>query len=167
MNNEEVSQLEIPENPENLENPAEVKAPENVALGIVGALIGAAIGAACIILLSQLGYIASLSGVVLAFCTLKGYELLGKGISTKGIVICIVLMVITPFVADWIDWAIVVMQYYEGSAITFAEALLIVPLLMEDGSIAMSDYLTNLGMIYLFVALGAFYTVKSAFKKKK
>ena len=58
--------------------PAELKAPENVPMGLLGALVGAALGGASIILLSQLGYIASISGVILAFCTLKGYQLLGK-----------------------------------------------------------------------------------------
>ena len=58
--------------------PAEIKAPENVFLGLIGARVGARLGGASIILLSQLGYIASISGVILAFCTLKGYQLLGK-----------------------------------------------------------------------------------------
>ena len=57
----------------------EVRAPENVPMGMIGALLGAVLGGASIILFSQLGYIASISGVILAFCTLKGYELLGKG----------------------------------------------------------------------------------------
>ena len=56
----------------------EVKAPENMVLGILGAIVGALIGGASIIGLSQLGYIASISGLILAFCTLKGYELLSK-----------------------------------------------------------------------------------------
>jgi len=53
----------------------EVQKPENVIAGIVGALIGAAIGGAAIILLSQLGVVASFSGIILAICTMKGYEL--------------------------------------------------------------------------------------------
>ena len=43
---------------------------ENVALGIVGALIGALLGGASILLFSKLGYVASLSGVLIAFATL-------------------------------------------------------------------------------------------------
>ena len=158
MNYEEVKQDTMPD------YPAELKAPENVLLGFLGALIGAAIGAASIILLSQIGYVASISGVILAFCTLKGYELLGKGLSKKGIVICIILMAVTPFLADWIDWAIILMQSTEG-AITFGEAFAAIPLLLADGSIELMDYLSSLGMIYLFVILGGFYTVKKAVKQ--
>lgn len=39
---------------------------ENVIGGIVGALLGSLVGAACIILVSQLGYVAALSGIVMA-----------------------------------------------------------------------------------------------------
>ena len=62
-----------------------VEKKENVITGIVGALIGAAIGGASIVLLTQLGFIASISGLILAVCTLKGYELLGGKLSTKKI----------------------------------------------------------------------------------
>ena len=147
------------------ENPAEVPAPENTALGILGALVGALIGGASIVLLSMMGYVASLSGVVLAFCTLKGYELLGKVLSKKGIIICIVLMVLTPFVADWISWALVLMDAWADYGVPFTEAFATVPLLLMDGTIAMADYLKDLGMLYLFVVLGAFYTVRDALKK--
>lgn len=159
MHYEEMNPMEVQE------SPAEIKAPENVLLGIIGALIGAVIGGASIVLLSQLGYVAALSGAILAFCTFKGYELLAKGLSTKGIVICIVLMLLTPIIADWIDWAIVLMQSWADLSITFGEALILVPLMLADGTIAMGDYLKNLGMIYLFVVLGGFYTVRSVLKK--
>lgn len=147
------------------ENPAEIKAPENVFLGIIGALVGAAIGGASIVLLNRLGYVASLSGLLLAFCTMKGYELLAKSISKKGIVICVVLMLVTPFVADWIDWALIIMESWADMEIGFIDAVFAVPLLMEEGAIEMTDYFSNLGMIYLFAVLGGFYTVKNALKK--
>ena len=148
------------------ENPAEIAAPENMLLGIIGALVGAIIGGLSIVLLSQMGYVASISGVVLAFCTLKGYELLGKALSKKGIVICIILMVLTPFIADWICWALVVMEAWAEYGVTFTEAFVIVPLLLQDGTIALADYLKDLGMLYLFVVLGGFYTVRNALKSE-
>ena len=148
------------------ENPAEIAAPENILLGIIGALVGAIIGGLSIVLLSQMGYVASISGVVLAFCTLKGYELLGKALSKKGIVICIILMVLTPFIADWICWALVVMEAWADYGVTFTEAFVTVPLLLQDGTIAMADYLKDLGMLYLFVVLGGFYTVRNALKSE-
>ena len=55
--------------------------------GVVGALIGSLLGAASIILLSQLGYVAAISGVIMAVCALKGYELLGGKLTKKGVII--------------------------------------------------------------------------------
>ena len=143
----------------------EVKKQENVVAGFVGALIGALLGAASIILLSQLGYIASISGLILAVCTLKGYELLGGTLSKKGIVISIVLMLVTPYLADRIDWAIFLVQEWAEYNITIGEAFAVIPLLLEDGSIEIGEYIKNLLMIYGFVLLGAFSTLKNTLKR--
>ena len=145
--------------------PVEVKAPENVFLGLIGALIGAILGGASIILLSQLGYIASISGVILAFCTLMGYRLLGKQLSTKGIVICVILMLITPFAADWIDWAIYLMKDYPEYGLNLVQSCVLFGELMAEGYVDMFEYVKNLGMIYLFVALGAVGTLKKQIRK--
>ena len=140
---------------------------ENMVTGIVGALLGAALGGGCIILLSQLGYVAALSGLVLAVCTLKGYELLGGKLSKKGMVICIVLMLVTPYIADRLDWAIVLMNEWSEYGITLGEAFAIIPELVTEEAIEASAYYGNLAMIYLFVLLGAFSTVRGLIKKKK
>ena len=65
---------------------AEVK--EKVVGGILGAFLGTLIGAICIVLVNQFGYIASISGVVMGVCALKGYQILGKKMSLKGINMC-------------------------------------------------------------------------------
>lgn len=158
MENTYTGGMEMPGTPE-------VKPAENVVLGLVGALIGAAIGGASIIGLSQLGYIASVSGLILAFCTLKGYAILGKGMSAKGVILCALLMLVTPFVADYLDWGILVYKELGSYGFTFTECLQLIPEFMKDGTIAVADYFKNLGMIYLFVIMGGFYTIKNAFKK--
>ena len=138
---------------------------ENVVAGSIGALIGALLGAGCIILVSQLGYIASVSGLVLAVCTLKGYELLGGRLSGKGMIISILFMAITPYLADRIDWAILIMQELEAYKITFGEAFSAFPALLEDGSVEMGVYIKNLLMVYGFTLLGAFATLRNAFRR--
>ena len=145
--------------------PAEMPAPESFVLGLIGALVGAILGGASIILLSQIGYIASISGFILAVCTLKGYELLGKRLSGKGIVLCVLLMIVTPFVADWIDWAIYLMRDYPEYGLNIFDSCILVGELMAEGYVDMFEYFKNLGMIYLFVILGAFGTLKNVLKK--
>ncbi len=145
--------------------PVKKNKKENMVTGIVGAFIGALIGGGCIILLSQLGYIASVSGLILAVCTLKGYELLGGKLSIKGVLVCLVLMLATPYLADRIDWAILVMQEWADYGVTFGEAFSAIPELIADGAIKQGAYVKNLLMIYGFAVLGAFSTLKNAFKK--
>ncbi len=138
---------------------------EIVVAGLVGALLGALLGGGSIILLDQIGYVASISGLILAVCTLKGYELLAGKLSVKGVVISLVFVLLTPYVADRTCWAIFLTKEWEAYGITFAEGFALIPLLIEDGSIVLGDYLKNLLMIYGFAALGAFSTLRNAFKK--
>ena len=137
---------------------------ENVTGGVVGAFIGAVLGGASIVLLAQLGFVAAISGVILAFCTLKGYELLAGRLSTKGIIISIVLMLITPYLADRISWAIELMKVFGEYGLTFGDAFAAVPGLIEEGVIEMGAYLKSLLMVYGFTALGAYGSIKAAVK---
>ena len=140
---------------------------ENIITGIVGALLGAVIGGASIVLLTQLGIIASVSGLILAVCTLKGYELLGGKLSTAGILVSIFLMLITPYIADRFSWALVVQQAFSAEGVTFSEAFDAIPYLLENGGIDTGLYFKDLLMLYLFVILGAFSTLWRKIKKKK
>ena len=144
----------------------EVKPSENFFMGLIGALLGAVLGGASIILFGQMGYIAALSGLILAFCTIKGYQLLAGGMSTKGLIICAVLMLITPFVADWIDWGILILQSFPEYDLTIIDTVLAFPEFLKEDPELLGDYLKNLGMLYLFVVLGGFVTLKNAFKGK-
>lgn len=144
------------------QQPMQPEKRENVVTGVIGALIGALIGAASIILLSQLGYVAAISGLILAVCTLKGYELLGRKMSTKGLIICIVIMLVTPYIADRIDWAIVAAKEMPYSV---SEAFFKVPDWIDRGTIDSGDYYLNLAKIYGFVVLGGIGTVVG-WKKK-
>lgn len=148
-----------------VERNAVVAKPENVLTGVVGALIGAVLGGASIVLLSQLGFVASISGLILAVCTLKGYELLGGQLTKRGIIISCLLMAITPYIADRIDWAIVIAQAFADDGVTLGMAFAAVHEVIAESDM-LGDYFLSLGMIYLFVIIGAFGTLKGLFKKK-
>lgn len=137
---------------------------ENVLTGIVGALLGAAIGGIVIILLSQIGLVASISGLLLAVCTLKGYELLGRKLSIKGVIICLVLIIITPYLADRLDWAMILRDSWDNE-ITLAEAFIIVPEVIAMDAEIKAEYIKCLVLLYVFAAMGAFGTIRDLFKK--
>lgn len=134
----------------------EMTASENTLAGVVGALLGSVLGGAVIILLSRLGYVSALSGIVMAVCALKGYELLGKKMSVKGIVISCILMVAMTYVADRLDWAIIIAQELDTDVFTGFRA---VPLLLQEEVIESSVYFASLFQVYAFTLLGAIWQI--------
>ena len=142
----------------------EVKPSENFFMGLIGALGGAVIGAASIILLGQMGYVAAISGLILAFCTLKGYALLGKGMSTKGAILCVILMLVTPVAAYYLSSVISVYRELEPWGATFKDAWVLTAEALEYSDVR-SEFFKDLGMLYLFVVIGGISLIVNAFKK--
>lgn len=142
---------------------------ENIIGGIIGALLGSLLGVVCIVLMSQLGYVAALSGAVMALGVLKGYELLGGKMTKKGVVICIVVMLIMTYVGDRADWALLL--YREGggaeAGYNVFECYRIVPKALSAGLIETETYLFNIALIYVFVLLGAVPTIRNKVKEKQ
>ena len=145
-------------------NAQKARKKENVLGGIVGALLGSLLGVACIIILSQLGYVAALSGVVMAICTLKGYDLLGGKLTKKGVVICVVLMLIMTFIGDRADWALLIAREVD---VDFATAFRSIPILLEEELIVASSYWGNLVLLYLFLLVGAIPTILNTLKNER
>ena len=136
---------------------------ESIVMGIVGAFLGSLLGALCIIIVSQMGYVAALSGLVMAICTLKGYEMLGGKLTKKGIIIAILIMIVMTYAADRLDWAIVVAREFEEDLFISYQAI---PALIEAEIIETARYWGNLILVYLFLALGAVPTILAAFRQK-
>lgn len=147
--------------------PEVVEKKENVLIGLVGALIGAAIGGGSIVLLGRMGITASICGFILAVCTFKGYELLGGKLGKLGLLLCLVIIAVTPYIADRIDWAFVVLEAYGDMGVTFGQAFNAVPALVAEEAIDKGGYISNLLMLYLFTAIGGFSVIFSTFKGKK
>lgn len=137
---------------------------ENVAGGIVGAFLGTLAGVLCIIILSQLGYVAAFSGIVMAVCTLKGYELLGGKLTGKGVFLSAVMMLIMTFVGDRLDWAIAIARELDTDILT---AYQVIPAFLEEQVIDEGAYWTNVVLLYFFLLVGAVPTVVSILKNQK
>lgn len=157
--------------PEAVETPAAPEAPqlkpqkpENVIAGMVGAIVGALIGGASIVLLDQVGFVASISGFLIAFLSLKGYEWLGGRLTKKGIVASIVLCVIMPLLSYFMSIAIYWTQ--DEPMLTLGQSFAAVLI-----SATYLDFWKEIGlsvlMLYGFTALGAYSTITAAFKKNK
>ena len=152
--------------------PETKKEPENVLLGTLGAVIGSIAGGLLIIILSRVGFVAAISGFVMAFATIGLYQKFAKGLSTKGIIICIVVMVLMTLLAENIADSIQVMNEANaelkvyGQQVDFGYIFFNFYDLIAQGAIKGDVYAGSLGLTYLFTALGAFSIIKSSFSNR-
>ena len=146
----------------------QAETPENIGRGILGAVIGGVIGAAVIVLIGQLGYVAALSGAIMAVGVLKGYEMLGGKLTKKGIVISCVIMLVMTYIGDKLDWAIVLLTEGGGADAGFNlfECYRLIPLMISEGVIEMTSFVADLVLIYLFLLLGAVPAILSKVREK-
>ena len=105
--------------------------------------------------------VAALSGVVMAVCTLKGYEIGSGKLSKRGIVISVILMLVMTYVGDRLDWAIMIARELE---VDIATGYRYFPLLLSEDIIDFGSYAANLVLVYAFLLLGAIPTIRNANK---
>ncbi len=141
---------------------------ENLLAGLVGAFFGSLLGVACILIFSQLGRVAAISGVVMACCTLKGYEMLAGKLTKKGILASILLILFMVYIGDRLDWTIfIVREVGSDWGIGFVDAFRYVPEFLADGVIESGSYWGNLVLLYLFTLGGAIPMIVSMVKENK
>lgn len=141
----------------------------NIVGGIIGAVLGSLIGVACIVILGMLGYVAALSGIVMAFCTLKGFDKLGGKLTVVGIVISCVIMVGMTYFGNRLDWAIEIsnaMQEYYDYEVSIFQAFQAVPTLVAELD-GMGDYIASFLQQLLFVVVGAIPTIISISREQR
>ena len=130
---------------------------ENVIGGIVGAVLGSLLGVLCMVVLAQMQYVASISGVVLAICALKGYEILGGKLTRRGVVISVIVMIVMTYAGNQIECGIAIARAYGEDIFT---GIRNVSNLRRAGMLDMSTYWSNLLMLYVFTVLGAVPTIR-------
>ncbi|MDE7207733.1 MAG: hypothetical protein K2N90_11370 [Lachnospiraceae bacterium] len=141
----------------------------NIVGGIIGAIVGSLIGVACIVILGMLGYVAALSGIVMAFCTLKGFDKLGGKLTVVGIVISCVIMLAMTYFGNRLDWAIEIskaMKEYYDYEVGIFQAFQAVPTLIAELD-GMGDYIASFLQQLLFVVVGAVPTIISITREQR
>lgn len=137
---------------------------DNVFLGIVGAVIGALIGSALWVLIGQVGFIAGIAGYAIVFCSVKGYKLLGKTISKKGIIICVIFSLVMILAAEYVSTGIAIYQaFIEDYYITIADAMKSVPEFLKESEVR-NELLKNLAVGYGLAIWASFSYVKGLWR---
>ncbi len=160
-NNEEAKKEQLQINPS--------KKDESVILGIIGAIIGSLAGGALIIFFSSIGFVASLAGLAMAVCTLLLYEKFAGSISKKGIIISVIIMIVMTLLAENLAISLKAAKELKeyGYDLSFIDIFKNLYTYLKDDVLDMSNYLSNLFMVYLFTILGAVGTIVKKFKTIK
>ena len=116
------------------------------------------------LLMSLLMVFTTLSGVLMAFATLKGYELLARKLSKKGIAISVILMVLVTFAASVVDLGLEVYDQVKEFGGTVMDSFVLLPELAAEGYLDFGVYFSSLGMLFLFIAIGAFTIIRNALR---
>lgn len=136
---------------------------DNVIAGTVGAFLGSLIGVACIVILSKLGYVSAVSGVVMAVCAIKGYALLGGRLTKRGAVISGLFILVMTYIATKLCFALAVMEV-ATEEVSFFLIYQSVGQFLEDGELR-RIFLGELALQYLFTLIGGIPTLISSLRE--
>jgi hypothetical protein len=159
--------------------PVEIQKEGSYVTGLIGALLGAAVGAVAWCLVMQLGIIAALVGFAIGWLAEKGYTLL-KGKAGKGKLVILIIAVIFgvllgTFAAHAVDWYKAIAEYYPDAVATINGREVLVgygdiPKLIVYTLSTDSEYLgatvTDVLLGLLFAFMGVIGILKSAAGKK-
>jgi len=136
---------------------------ENVLFGTLGALLGALAGALIIVLLDKVGFVASISGVVMAFLSLFLYTKFAGKLSKKGVVICVVIMIVTVFLTEYLLYTYAVYKEWKVYGVSFGEVFKSLFDILKEFDL-MGHFTRNILMLYAFTALGAIPKIRDISK---
>lgn len=147
---------------------------ERVFLGLLGALLGSLAGVALQIILAQMGYVAALSGVVMAVCTLLGYQHFGRRLSGLGIFLSILVMIVMVMVGMALSAGFMVLLQMGGDMEDFVSVVTHyipnrIQILTGGYQVAedvKEEIIEGILMQYGFVALGAVPTIIGSIKNR-
>lgn len=140
----------------------------NIVTGIVGSLIGSLIGIALWVVVFSLGYIATICGIVLAVCIMKGYELLGGKLDTKGVIISVVITLVMVYVSTHVSYGFEIYRelkaYYD---IDVFDGIRSVGDFIKEYDDIRKSFRRDLAAGYLFTIIGVLSSIFSVGKSKK
>lgn len=144
---------------------------ENVLFGVVGAFLFSLVGGILYFVLYQVGFIASLSGLVGVICAIKGYSFFAKKESVRGVVISIVMAALVLIIAWYAclsyDVYLAYEDWYAAGEVdympTLGECVSVAYLFLAD----VPEYFRDLGLSLLLAAVGCGSYVVNMIKRTK
>ena len=147
----------------------------SVLLGTLGALIGCLLGGVLIVVASEVaGLLGSFVGMAVAALGLVGYRILGRRMTSGGVMISVAMILTTTYLADRVDWAFRVASWHNENAaaagvaeIDVISAFMQLNVLINSGTIDLKVYVINLAALFIFCIVGIVGTLRTIYKKQR
>ncbi|MGN0164758.1 MAG: hypothetical protein ACI39R_01110 [Lachnospiraceae bacterium] len=139
--------------------------------GFIGALIGSLIGAALWFIIYQAGYIAGIAGAATMICAMKGWEILGKNLDIKGIIISFAISLVMIYLANQAALSYMIVNEFAkyDVEVSFTEVFTDFSDVLEDLSYddvnLMDEFIGDLLVGYLLSLLVGIPSIINAYKK--
>lgn len=142
----------------------------NYGMGLLGAFLGAVLGASVWALIYMLGRVSVVGGLIIALFAVKGYDILhgrqGKGKIAIVLIMSLLGVVLGTFGGEMIA---LIKEIAAGTlpGITYGDAPVLVLALLANEPEYQSVVLNNLGMGVLFAAVGIYFILKKTHRSLK
>lgn len=138
---------------------------ENIVLGFIGAVLGALLGTVLWVVIGMVGFIAGIAGYAIVFCAMKGYEILGKKLSRKGIIICILLSCLMIVGAEYVSLGLTIYKELgDLYFISMGESFALIPAFLEESEVV-AGVGKDLIFGYALAVWASFSSVKARWKQ--
>lgn len=140
-------------------------APENVVVGIVGAFLFSLLGGGFYFAIYQIGFIAGISGLIIAALSIFGYQLFsGRKNSMIGAVVSIFMVLIVIFIAEYFCLSFEIYQnFHDSYQITMVDAIRSTKNFLENKEI-LGAVVQDLLFAYALGFVAAASAIRNAFK---
>lgn len=153
------------------QRPFMMQEPENVPMGILGALLFSLVGGVLYFIVYQLGYIAGIAGFVAVICAVKGYKLLGKRESVKGVIISVIVSVVVILLAATYSVSFSLLEslksFYPSQTVTVLNSPIYLLRAMKDSGDITRIIVSELAIALLLCIVAAGSSVTRAIKSAK
>ncbi len=138
---------------------------ENIFLGLIGAVLGALLGTVLWVVIGMVGFIAGIAGYAIVFCAMKGYEILGRKISRKGIIICILLSCLMIVGAEYVSLGLTIYKELgDMYFLSMGDSFALIPAFLEESEVA-AGVMKDLIFGYVLAVWASFSSVKVRWKQ--
>ncbi len=152
-------------------NQKQINTEENVLFGVIGAFLFSLAGGVLYVLLSRIGYIAAISGLVGVVCAIKGYTFFSKSESKRGIIISVIVAAVVLIIAWYVGFCLDMVDayalWYESGEVDYAPTIFeYIPYGVYDLTVNLF-YLIDLALSLGLGAFGCWSYVANMLKRQK